>query len=155
MQSAERYVAISELPEEQVRGTLQLEGELGIPKLVDFVGYQGTYFRAEYTPEGRDITIHFFVSDALRQQWAVDVIERWWLHDFASVLSSVAQEYFQATVPRIMAKYTPEMASWWFKAQGYDHLLDRAAYLNAFFELLDGTLHSALHLQDVSPVGMA
>jgi hypothetical protein len=155
MQSAERYVAVSEMPAEQAPGTLQLEGEMDVPKPVEFNEYQGTYFRAEYTPDGRDIIIHFFVADALRKQWTVDAIEHWWLNDFAAALSRVATEYFQATVPRIMAKYTPEMASWWFKAQGYDFLLDRAAYLNAFFELLDGTLHSALHPQGASPSGTA
>lgn len=153
MQEVERYVAVADVSAEQAPSTLQGAGDLNVPKPVSFNEYRGSYFRAEYTPEGRDITIHFFVSEELKTAWSLDSIESWWLNDFAASLSAVAQEHFQATIPRIMAKYTQELASWWFKAQGYDFLLDRAAYLNVFFELLDGSIHSSLHPQAASPEG--
>lgn len=155
MPAAERYVAITEMRSEQAPGTLQAEGDMGVPKPVEFLEVDMRYFRAEYTPEGRDIIVHFFVSETLRAQWHVDTIERWWLNAFPQALSAVAQEHFNATVPRIMAKYTPEVASWWFKAQGFDYLLDREAFLRAFFALLDETLHASLLQGVASPTGRA
>jgi hypothetical protein len=153
MQSAERYVVVDEVQDGQAPEVMQAASDVSMPKPVDFVTVDKRYFTAEYTPDGPDIVIHYFVSDAVQNTWPVDAIEQWWLDAFATTMSTLSQEYFQATLPRIMAKYTHEVASWWFKAQGYDFLLDRAAYLNAFFELLDETLHSALLPADASLAG--
>ena len=61
-------------------------------------------------------------------------------------LERVAPEHFQATQPRLVAKYTEDdgvgnsLDSWWFKAQGYGHVLDLDAYVMKFFEKMDGAL---------------
>jgi hypothetical protein len=144
MQTSERYVRIAEAEGKDVPAAIQSAGGLAVPKALEFKPSAFRYFKAEYALSDRDVIIHFYVSDPVRAQWDTTQIERWWLRDFAATLSTVAQDYFQATVPRIVAKYTPEAASWWFKAQGYDYLLDLEAFLRAFYERLDETLHSAL-----------
>ena len=97
-------------------------------------------FHVEYAYTDGNFVVHFFVLPEAIRYWSEADLEWWWQNDFAEVLSTAAQEYFHATIPRIMAKYTVETASWWFKAQGYSYLLDPVAFLRAFFELLDGTL---------------
>lgn len=103
---------------------------------------QQTYekFHVEYAFMEGNFVVHFFVHPDAIARYPEAVLEHWWQHDFAQCLSSVAQEYFRATLPRIMAKYTMETASWWFKAQGYGELLDPLGFLHAFFSLLDETL---------------
>lgn len=105
---------------------------------------QQTYnnFHVEYALVEGNFVVHFFVHPDALSTWGEDELERWWQNTFAQVLSQVAQEHFNATLPRIMAKYTMETASWWFRAQGYGHLLDPLVFLHAFFELLDGSLPS-------------
>jgi len=103
---------------------------------------QATYenFHVEYATVDGNMVVHFFVHPNAIKLWPEAAVEHWWQNVFASTLSDVAQDYFKATTPRIMAKYTMETASWWFKAQGYGHLLDSVGFLRAFFERLDGSL---------------
>lgn len=105
---------------------------------------QNTYqnFHVEYAADDGNLVVHFFVHPDTIRTWPEVAVESWWQNAFASTLSDVAQDYFKATVPRIMAKYTMETASWWFKAQGYGHLLDPSGFLHAFFVRLDGSLPS-------------
>jgi hypothetical protein len=105
---------------------------------------QQTYnnFHVEYALTDGNFIVHFFVHPDALSVWPEEDLERWWQNVFAQTMSTVAQEHFNATLPRIMAKYTMETASWWFRAQGYGHLLDPFAFLHAFFELLDGSLPS-------------
>lgn len=100
---------------------------------------QKTYkhFHAEYDFTAGNYVVHFFVPPDMVNKHSERELEMWWQNDFAESLSSVAQEHFKATIPRIMAKYTTENASWWFKAQGYGTLIDPTAYLLQFFEKLD------------------
>ena len=99
-----------------------------------------SHFHVEYALAGDDFVVHFFVHPDALKYWSEGDLERWWQNDFATTLSNVAQQYFKATQPRIQAKYTVETASWWFKAQGYGHLLAPLDFLRAFFVLLDGSL---------------
>jgi hypothetical protein len=103
---------------------------------------QQTYnnFHVEYAFLDGNFVVHFYVHPNAPQVFPEALLESWWQGTFAHALSSVAQEYFRATLPRIVAKYTLETASWWFKAQGYGELLDPIAFLHGFFELLDETL---------------
>lgn len=144
MSEEERYVKVAEVAEGSAALPFAGTGELNMPEPLEFSQAVKRYFQAEYSYPGRDIVIHFFVTDYQKEHWQVDQLERWWLNDFAQALSAVAQEYFNATAPRIVAKYTPEVVSWWFKAQGYNHLIDRDAFVLGFLELLDETLHVSL-----------
>lgn len=153
--SNERFVQVREVEEGKAPIAFQGEGDMEVPKALEFKVVERRYFRAEHTMDGSNIVIHFFVSAAMKESWTTTQIEHWWLKEFATKLSDAAQEYFQATVPRIMAKYTAEVASWWFKAQGYDYLLDYEEFLRAFYERLDETLNSALLPEDEFPRGMA
>ena len=97
-------------------------------------------FRVEYAFNDGVFVVHFFVHPQAIRQWPESSLEHWWQNDFARTMSDVAQQHFQATLPRIIAKYTMETASWWFRAQGYGYLLDPEGFLLAFFALLDETL---------------
>jgi len=102
-----------------------------------------TTFTAEYAlVGGENIVVHFFLTPEM-QQGTGNAGDGYWLTRFPQVLDGVAREHFQANFPRLMAKYTEELQSWWFKAQGYGDRIDLDKFLTAFFEKLDVALERA------------
>lgn len=97
-------------------------------------------FKAEHALDGGSVIIHFFLPTR-------KVTEVYWKQLFAEGLNEVAQEHFQATAPRLVAKYTEELHSWWFKAQGYDHIIDLARFLADFFGKLERHMAPILQTQ--------
>ena len=152
MQS-ERYVKVAEVTDSrEVVGAVH--GDLPLPPPIQFDDVTLAHFRAEYALQDRDITIHFFLTEKpeggaipgvlpLWSSTTQQALENWWLSAFPLALSREAKEYFGAESPRIMAKYTGELASWWFKAQGYDYLLDWKGFVLGFLKKLDQSLASA------------
>ena len=69
-------------------------------------------------------------------------IENYWLTTFPKILDESAKTFFDAGSPRLQAKYTEELVSWWFKAQGYGNRIDPDAYALRFFDVLDAALES-------------
>lgn len=146
-ETAERRVVLKEVPPEKARELLgkaaesALElGDDAIPQFTQLDSYRG--FKAEYAVIHGDIILHFFLpkhaqvnSPEARQAWM-----GYWLKDFPAKLDPVAQEYFEATHPRLMAKYTSEVASWWFKAQGFGEVLDVGEFVGRFLTKLDEAL---------------
>lgn len=108
-------------------------------KPMEFKTKEYSNFRVEYTLDDRDLIVHFFLPSTVKPSNAQDYRD-WWLQDFPATLDVQAQEHFNAGPPRLSAKYTEEVASWWFRAQGYDHLLDPMGYLERFFEKLNASL---------------
>lgn len=106
------------------------------PKPVEFVLKEFRMFRTEHGMKGRDLVVHFFLPTRVTSDSA-HLYRDWWLNTFPQVLDEEAQAYFEAGPPRLAAKYTEELASWWFLAQGYDHLLNPVSYLEKFLSLLD------------------
>jgi hypothetical protein len=133
----ERTVTIAGVKEDQA-GSLLTEhtGIAGVKDAaLDFKKINSyTTFSAEWTMNGEDMVFHFFMPKDYR------VTEHYWLEVFAKALDAVAQRHFDATAPRLMAKYTEEVKSWWFKAQGYDHIIDKDVYVDKFLERLDAEL---------------
>ena len=93
-----------------------------------------TTFTAEYAFDHDDIVMHFFLPKEREGDMT------YWLQVFPMVLDPVARKYFQAEKPRLRASYTEEVESWWMRADGYKDLIDRAAYVERFFEKLDQAL---------------
>ena len=93
-------------------------------------------FAAEYALKDSDIVVHFYLPSGLPREY--------WQTIFPSVLSDEAQDYFQASLPRLEAKYTGEFNSWWFRARGYGHVLDVDLYVVRFFDRLHACLQAAL-----------
>lgn len=143
MSNGERNVQVASIDEKDSLRGVGAGVEQGVVewKAMEFQQELYGHFQVEFSL-GRDIVIHFFVHPDALSRWSERALEAWWQQVFPTVLSDVAQKHFNATIPRIMAKYTMETASWWFKAQGYGYLLDQTAFLHAFFELLDGSLPS-------------
>lgn len=147
------------MPERVVASPVLHEGETGThefshamgqqsemaltPKPIEFKVEEYQNFRVEYALVNEDFVVHFFVTQTQIQTMEESELEQWWLNGFAVGMDRVAQEYFDAGPPRLQAKYTQEVASWWLKAQGYGHLVSPEAYLLGFFAQLDGTFHSA------------
>lgn len=100
-----------------------------------------TTFFAEYDLIDGNVVIHFYPPKG------VEVTREYWMVRFAEALDATAQEHFQATKPRLAAKYTEELGSWWFRAQGFGHLIDLDQYLVKFFEKLDAALDQHLPQQ--------
>lgn len=92
-----------------------------------------TTFSAEYTLQNGDIVIHFFPTNDR-------VSTAYWTKRFPAVLDRVAQVYFEATSPRLQAKYTEELSSWWFRARSYSHVIDFRGLVWGFLEELDREL---------------
>jgi hypothetical protein len=97
-------------------------------------------FKAEYSLTGNDVVIHFYLPKR-------KVTEAYWKKYFAEAMEDIGQEHFQATAPRLVAKYTEELNSWWFKAQRYDHIIDLARFLSQFFEKLEERMAPVLETQ--------
>jgi hypothetical protein len=113
----------------------------GIPSFTKVKDY--TTFEAEYALKGRDLVFHFFLPKELTPVEGARLppaTVQYWTVAFAKALDSVARSHFEAQQPRLQAKYTEELHSWWLRAQGYDHLLDVPRFVASFFEKLDATL---------------
>jgi len=106
------------------------------PKPVEFVLREFRTFRTEHGMKDRDLVVHFFLRSNVTSDTA-HLYRDWWLNTFPTILDAQAQAYFEAGPPRLAAKYTEELASWWFLAQGYDHLLDPVGHLEKFLAVLD------------------
>ena len=104
----------------------------GVPHFTTMDDY--TTYRAEWALKDRDVVIHFFRGEDTRG----------WTDLFPSVLDRVAREHFDADAPRLQAKFTQEMDSWWFLAKGYNHVLNLPAFLGRFFEKLDAGLEEGV-----------
>jgi hypothetical protein len=93
--------------------------------------------------KGRDLVVHFFLPPDLRPADGEELpinFRSYWLERFPKALDEVARSYFQADSPRLQAKYTAELNSWWFLAQGYDHLVGLHTFVLGFLEKLDSSL---------------
>ena len=148
--SNERTITISGLPHEDAVAKLGDETGGGVEEdveraVVKFTEKSYQSFRVEYASVAGDLVIHFFLPKAAgdlekAQPSQVRFWESYWLEKFPAVLSPAAQEYFEADKPRLAAKYTEELASWWFRAQGFGDSLDLTALAEKFFGKLDSLL---------------
>ncbi len=149
--SNERSVQLSGVQQERAPGLLHTEGQLqttagnvsdSIPK---FHEVKLKNFRARHAVVDDNIVIHFYLpvsEEELKRAdpRAVALWETWWLEKFPLVLSPVAQDYFSATIPRLVAKYTEEEASWWFRASGFGATMNPRRLAELFLERLDAQL---------------
>lgn len=80
------------------------------------------------------------LESACKSAWNDESFRRSWTELFPKYLNEVAQEHFEATYPRLQAKYTEELKSWWVLAQGYGHILDPERFVYLFLEKMDSRL---------------
>lgn len=83
---------------------------------------------------------HQSLIEHTAKRWNIAALQDYWVNKFPITLNEVAQDYFDATSPRLQAKYTAEIKSWWLRAQGYDHLLDVDSYSRRFLEKMNDAL---------------
>jgi hypothetical protein len=105
----------------------------GVPVFTRVEDY--TTFIAEHTMKDDDLVIHFYPTEESNSYWT---------SRFPEVLDRVAQAYFRATSPRLQAKFTHEVNSWWFRARGYSHIPDMNGFISGFFDALDQGLETAV-----------
>lgn len=142
----EKTVVLSEVSNEQANQLMQdgpraIKGlSKAVPefkKIEDF-----TTFRAEYAMIGPDLVMHFYGTpehpntDNPNDVW-------YWQTYFPNCLEEAGGAHFQASRPRVIAKYTEEMRSWFLKAQRYDHLTNIDAFVKVFCAKLDHVLEEA------------
>lgn len=101
-------------------------------KVMDF-----TTFTAEYAMVMGALVVHFFIPPDFKGD-----VRYYWTMVFPRALDKVAQDHFNARSPRLQAKFTSELNSWWFRARGYDHILDIPKYVTSFFTALDAALET-------------
>lgn len=106
-----------------------------VPKFTKVEDY--TTFVAEYALQDGNIVIHFFLPADFKGNAG-----NYWAVNFPRALDATARSYFMADRPRLQAKYTPELQSWWFKANSYDHVVDIAGFIRGFFDALDAALET-------------
>lgn len=104
-----------------------------------------TTFAVEYACVDGSFVIHFFPPPEafVMVEGARKVPTEYllfWQKKFPAVLSPVAEGYFKATYPQLMAQYVPEMRSWYMRAGGFANRLDPDTFLQQFFALLDRAL---------------
>jgi hypothetical protein len=150
MSEKERTVAFGVVDESRIGEHIQRQqdhdgGKMSLGSIVDAVPkftpvVHLASFRAEWVLQsGRDLVIHFFPPVGLAGP-GNPVHRDYWLTRFPTFLDSTARSYFQAERPRLQAKYTVEVDSWWFKANGYEHIIDLAGFVGKFLEALDASL---------------
>lgn len=152
--SNERVVTLADLDEKQavslLRQDIMKEGtaesiEAAVPK---FHKQEFQNFYAEYGVVNDDLVVHFYLPKSINysalDSRAQQRLSDWWAGTFPQVLSDVAPAAFKAEFPRVIAKYTEEVASWWFCARGFASALDPQALLRVFLEKLDSALSGAV-----------
>jgi len=149
-QPHEKTIVLNEVSNEEAGALMKEAPEAikdirkGIPQFKKVDGF--TTFRAEYAlvhaASSDDLVIHFFETP--EHPFTDDPNHKWyWLVYFPNCLEEVGQSYFHATRPRLTAKYTEEMKSWFFRARGYSHLPEFDTFVMRFFEKLDKVLEEA------------
>jgi hypothetical protein len=99
-----------------------------------------TTFIAEYTIKDDDLVFHFFLTPELDKEPKDGPVAVYWMRTFPLTLDKAAQNFFRATAPRLQAKYTVELQSWWLRAQGFGTNLDPDALAMRFLHELDKAL---------------
>jgi len=149
---SERTVVLSEVTDDDAKQQHQLERERvgnvsmdgiekAVPKFNREEGY--TTFIAEYAVRGDDLVFHFYLTPELDAEPKDGPVAVYWMRTFPSVLDATAQSFFNATAPRLQAKYTQELQSWWLLAQGFGMAIDPEKLALSFLEKLDGCLDEA------------
>jgi len=119
-----------------------------------------TTFEAEYAITQKGIEVHFYLPSEVRpdtekgEKLADGPVQHWWEGSdgaFPLMLTKVSMEHFQAEFPRLMAKYTDELYSWWFRANGFSNVIDPDALVLKFFDKLDNALDAH---QEAAPVSL-
>ena len=147
MESKERQVVLGEIPSDTAKEALhgekqEWDGNLLHESVPLFTEDDRYSFKSKWGIVGEDLQIQFFlpkhakVEDARSQEAWHD----YWITRFATVLDQVARKYFEAGPPRLTAKYTEELASWWFRAQGFGHMLSPKDFVGEFLDKLDAAL---------------
>lgn len=139
MSKHERTVVLGEVDDGLAERVLQQQKKISLGQVIDAVPRftpvtHHPTFRAEYVIQNdEDIVVHFFLPEGVQ-------LGTYWTSTFPLTLDRFAQFYFSATRPRLQAKYTDELKSWWFKAHGYGHIVGLEAFIKVFFEGLDVAL---------------
>lgn len=145
MSNEERTVVLSPLPEETAKLLASKQGATRLSDLADsipqFKKLEYDAFKVEYDYSSGDIVVHFFLPKGKK------VTEHYWKVLFAEALDEEGQAYFQASKPRLVARYTEELHSWWFKAQSYGHVIDLESFVLRFFAKLAERMAPALKAQ--------
>lgn len=155
MQSkAERTVVLRDLSSQEAleatRSMKAFDGgrmKEGVPQF-SRMSYEG--FQAQHSVIGNDLVVQFFLPkqaekfvDPKSPQSSPEARAQWmsyWLNRFPSKLDVEARTYFEADYPRLLAKYTEELASWWFKARGFGASADPTGLVTRFYERLNAAL---------------
>jgi hypothetical protein len=142
----ERTVAFGVVDETRVGEHIQRQqahdgGKISLSSIADavpkFTPLSYPTFLAEYAVQsGQDIVVHFFLPQGFLGA------QDYWTSRFPTALDATAREYFAAERPRLQAKFTQELNSWWFKARGYGHIIDLVGFVRKFFETLDASLRA-------------
>lgn len=107
-------------------------------KALEFTPSEFTTFRAEWAWKGDDLVLHFFKPEA-------KLDGNYWMTTFPNCLSEVAEDFFNASYPRLKAAYAPEkeLESWWMQASNFTPI-DQRQFVESFLDKLDTRLEPEL-----------
>ena len=143
---SDRVVSLKSLTEEQARGVLTGAEDIALSEqsIPRFTMRSYSVFRAEHAVVDGDLVMHFFLPEGVDLKKADPSLQRWWelywLKTFPEKLDSVARSYFGAGKERLEARYTEEVASWWFRGRGFGQSLDPSALAEGFERALDSAV---------------
>lgn len=110
-----------------------------------------TTFQGEFAITDGDLVFHFDRTPECRAlpQAKRDV---YWQRTFAVALNDVAQAVFAAGPPQLQAQFIDDpdigiVQSWWFRANGFGHLLEPHKKVYSFLDALDAALDEASKTQ--------
>ena len=151
--NAERSVAIGGVPKGKAHAMANaMKGSVasdisqvakGVP---DFTEVKKKSFTAKYTVLGVDLIVQFFLPAHAEQHLSKPegrtAWMEYWLKRFPPKLDEIARSHFEADYPRLMVKWTDEVVSWWFKAQGFGNSTDPKQLTETFLEKLEAALQA-------------
>ncbi len=136
----------TEIEAAQSNPDVQGVSALAFTKFNDYTTFQGEYAITE-----GDLVFHFFRTPEVK---ALPQAKRdlYWQRTFAVCLNDVAQKVFEAGPPRLQGQFIDEpelgvVQSWWFRANGYGHLLEPHKKIYSFLDALDSALEAASSTQ--------
>lgn len=145
----------------RLRKSLSEEPEIGL-RGMKFTKVEREYFFVEYIHNRGYLVFHFFipvqymnitrnppVTDALGNVLDDGVVYtptpealKYWTEVFPTFLDACAQEFFNATFPRIEAAYVPDVTSWFLRCRGFD-VIDQKSLCEGFIKAMDQKISSS------------
>lgn len=104
---------------------------LPVPVLL-FTGIECKHFDMQFAVDTNDIVFHFYPKKGTTQNF--------WLKVFPEVVEPLVMDFFNDKFPALKMAFTPELSSWWLRANGKAVIGDPGLKAKRLSELINDAL---------------